>query len=286
MQTSNIMSVHSASAHRIQRGGLGYSRPLTDDELIKTAPAIFAPEAHQSRSERYTYIPTLDLITAMRADGFLPVKVTQSGARTEDRKGFSKHLIRFRREDQLAAAEAREVILLNSHDGGSAFKLMAGVFRLVCSNGLITGRNDSEITVRHSGEAIGKVIEGAYSIVNEFDKVEESIEGMKSVKLLPEQRAALGKAALAIRFDDPANCGITADQLIRPRRTADEAPDLWSTFNVIQENVIRGGLHGRKVAANGRRVRTSTRAVNGIDQTVQLNRGLWVLAEEMRKLAS
>lgn len=286
MYASNVISNFAPSAHRIDRAGLGYSRPLDNDELIKMAPSIFAPQAHQSRSDRYAYIPTLDLITGMRAEGFMPVKVSQAKARDEDRLGFCKHMIRFRREDQLSATEAREVVLVNSHDGTSGFRLMAGIYRLVCANGLIVGKSDNEIRVRHSGDAVGKVIEGAYSIVNDFDRVGEQIEGMKALTLKPEHQQAFGRAALALRFEDTENCGIRPEQIIRPRRTDDKPTDLWTTFNVAQENLIRGGLHGRKLDADGRTRRVSTRTVNGIDQNVALNRGLWVLAEEMRKLAA
>lgn len=136
----NINSIHAPAAHQLQRGGIGYTGQLDNETLIKLAPSIFAQEAHSSRSDRYSYIPTLDLIDGMRSEGFLPVKVTQAGTRDQDKKGFGKHLIRFRRHDQLDASEAREVVLLNSHDGSSGFRLMAGVYRLVCSNGLIIGQ--------------------------------------------------------------------------------------------------------------------------------------------------
>lgn len=285
MYATNVLSAFRGSDHHIQRAGLGYSRPLDNDELTRMAPAIFADQAHDSRSDRYAYIPTTKLLDGMRGAGFMPVKVSQAKARDEDRKGHCKHIIRFRREDQMQAAEAREVVLVNSHDGTSGFRLMAGIFRLVCANGLIVGKSDSEIRVRHSGDAVNRVIEGAYSIVNDFDHVGEQIEGMKALTLQPEMQQAFGRAALALRFEDPANCGIEAAQIIRPRRTEDRPADLWTTFNVAQENIIRGGLHGRKLDENGRSKRVSTRTVNGIDQNVALNRGLWVLAEEMRKLA-
>lgn len=216
----------------------------------------------------------------------MPVKVSQAKARDEDRKGYCKHLIRFRREDQMASQEAREVVLVNSHDGTSGFRLMAGIFRLVCANGLIVGQSDHEIRIRHSGDAVSKVIEGAYSIVKDFDRVGHAIDGMKALTLKPEHKQAFGRAALALRFDDPDNCGIQPEQIVRPRRAADTPSDLWTTFNVAQENMIRGGLRGRKIDENGRRKTVSTRTVNGIDQNVALNRGLWVLAEEMRKLAA
>jgi hypothetical protein len=286
MQTSNVISAFSPSAHNIQRAGLGYSRPLENEELARIAPAIFAPDAHGSRSDRYAYIPTLDLINGMRSEGFMPVKVTQAKTRDDDKKGFGKHLIRFRRHDQLDASEAREVVILNSHDGSSGFRLMAGVYRLVCSNGLITGHTDNEIRIRHSGDAVGQVIEGACKIVKDFDLVAEAIDGMKSINLCEEDQLIFGKAALALRFDDYENSGIKPAQIIRPRRIEDQKTDLWTTFNAVQENIIRGGLRGFKVNANGHHARIKTREVKGIDQSVALNRGLWVLAEEMRKLAA
>jgi hypothetical protein len=282
----NIVSNFAPSQHQIQRGGLGYSRALNNDELIRMAPAIFAPDAHHSRSERYAYIPTLDLMDGMRNEGFYPVKVSQVRNRTEDKRGFGKHLIRFRRADQLDASEAREVVLVNSHDGSSGFRLMAGVFRLVCSNGLIVGQTDNEIRVKHSGDAMQHVIEGACRIVEDFDRVSEAMDGMKSTILKPDYQQAFAKAALALRFDDADNAGIEADRLLRPRRTEDQRNDLWTTFNRVQENVIRGGLRGVRTNENGRRVRMSTREVKGIDQNVALNRALWVLAEEMKRIAA
>ena len=284
MHNSNIISAYTPSQHHIARTGLGYARGLSDDELQRQAPAIFADQAHESRSGRYAYIPTRDLMAGMRAEGFLPVKVSQARARDADRKNFCKHLIRFRRDDQLGASEAREVVMVNSHDGTSGFRLMAGLFRLVCSNGLILGNTDHEIRIRHSGDALATVIEGAYSIVSDFDKVAENIDSMKALTLAPEQSTAFARAALALRFEDTENCGIRPEQIIEPRRAADQKPDLWSTFNVIQENIIKGGLRGRRLDAHGRRVRTSTREIAGIDQNIHLNRGLFVLAQEMRKL--
>lgn len=257
---------------------------LTNDQLIRRAPAIFAEQAHSSRSDRYSYIPTLDLINGMRSEGFYPVQVSEAGSRDQSKKGFGKHLIRFRREDQLESKEAREVVLLNSHDGSSGFRLMAGVYRFVCANGLIVGETDNEIRVRHSGDAVSKVIEGAYKIVSDFDRVSESIDGMKSIILTPGQQRAFGSAALAIKYDDAENCGIRPEQIIRPRRTDDAKGDLWTVFNATQENIIKGGQRGIKLNELGRRVATTTRTIKGIDQSVALNRGLWVLAEKLKEI--
>lgn len=258
---------------------------LTDEQLVRAAPAIFADEAHASRSDKYTFIPTKDVFAGMRAEGFLPTQVVQARTRDDSRRGFTKHLVRFRRADQIDSETAREVILINSHDGGSAFKLMAGAFRFVCGNGLVFGQKDAEISVPHKGDVLGNVIEGAYSIVNEFDRVDESIDGMRSIALSAPQQVAFARAALQLRFDGDAP--VEADRILRPRRVADlRDTSVWGTFNVVQENLVRGGLRGQSIDGNGRRKNVTTREVKGIDGNVALNRALWTLAEEMKKLAT
>lgn len=263
-----------------------YQGALSNDQMVRMSPSIFAEQAHSSRSDRYAYIPTVDLVNGMRQEGFLPVQVSEAKTRDHDKKGYGKHLIRFRRADQLESKEAREVVLINSHDGSSAFKLMAGIYRFVCANGLIIGQTDNEIKIRHSGDAVNDVIEGAYSIVNDFDTVANSIDGMKSVILTPDHKRIFGQAALALKYEDVTNCGFQPDQIIRPRRQADTESDIWSVFNATQENIIKGGQRGIKRNELGRRVSTKSRTINGIDQSVALNRGLWILAEEMKKLVS
>ena len=282
----NVLTNSAPSAHQIQRQGIGYSRGLTNDELHRIAPSIFAAEKHESRSARYAYVPTADLLDGMRDNGFFPVKVTHPMCRTEDKKNFGKHLIRFRREDQLQSNEAREIILVNSHDGSSSFQLMAGVFRLVCSNGLIVGKNDTEIRIPHSGRAIDNVIEGSFRVINEFDQVTESIETMKSIVLPEPLQIAFAEAAMEIRFDDAENSGVKPSQLLRPHRLADKGADLWTTFNVIQENAIRGGLRTLKRDERNQIQRGSTREIKGIDQNVKINKALWIIAEAIAKQAA
>jgi hypothetical protein len=146
------------------------------------------------------------------------------------------------------------------------------------------GKTDAALSIRHSGTALNDVIEGAYRIVKDFDHVSQAIDTMKSLSLTPEQQQAFGRAALALKYEDPTNSGFEPKQIIKPRRTEDTIPNLWTTFNATQENMLKGGQRGIKLDANGRRVSTSSRPINGIDQNVALNRGLWTLAEEMGKL--
>ena len=112
--------------------------PLTDDQIRAVVPSIFADAPHESRSQRYTYIPTVAVLDELRKEGFQPFMVTQTRVRNEDRREFTKHMIRLRHAGQInARGEANEIILLNSHDGSSSYQMLAGMFRFVCSNGLV-----------------------------------------------------------------------------------------------------------------------------------------------------
>ncbi len=282
---ASTFSTYAPSAHHIQAHGLGYRGVLSNDQLQRAVPAAFADAAHESRSARYAYIPTAAVIDGMRAEGFLPVKATQATVRDAARAAHGKHMIRFRREDQLHLPEAREIIMINSHDGTSAYKLSAGIFRLVCSNGLVVGREDMRHTVRHSGNVVHEVIEGATRIIEDFHRVTEDIELMKSTQIAPPLAIAFANAAIEARFEGDEK-PVTADQVLRPRRSADTGSDLWTVFNRIQENTIRGGIPGTSRDAIGRMHRRRTREVKGIDQNDTLNRALWRLATEVAKIAA
>jgi hypothetical protein len=256
--------------------------PLSDDQMFQVAPSIFAQAKHESRSERYTYIPTIDLLNGLRKEGFSPFMVCQSRCRDEIKHDYTKHMIRLRHADQIAGQEANEIILLNSHDGTSSYQMLAGVFRFVCQNGLVCGNTWSDIRIAHKGNITDQVIEGAFRVLDDFEQVNAQKEGMKLLALNDEEQFAFARAALALKYGDTGStpAPVTETQVLGAQRLEDRQSDLWTTFNRTQENLIKGGLRGR--SASGRRV--STRAVTGIDHSVKLNRALWILAEEMRKL--
>ncbi|ATL72504.1 DUF932 domain-containing protein [Nocardia terpenica] len=253
--------------------------PLTDDAIRRVAPSIFATEAHADRSARYTYIPTIDVLRGLQREGFQPFAVAQSRVRDESRREFCKHMVRLRHATAIRADETNEIILLNSHDGTSSYQMLAGMFRFVCTNGMVCGETIDDIRVRHSGNVVDDVIEGAYTVLDQFELVEAERDDMKALPLETGEQHAFAKAALALRYDEPEKAPIAARQLLTPRRVEDAGDDMWSVFNRVQERVTKGGVRG--TTAKGQRTRT--RPVNGIDGNVKLNRALWVLAEEMRK---
>lgn len=261
------------------------TQPLTDDQLMHVAPSIFATAAHESRSARYAYVPTVDVLNGLRREGFQPFAVAQSRTRDASRREYTKHMMRFRKQIAPVALgeEIPEIILINSHDGSSSYQMMAGMFRLVCLNGMVVASSTvDEIRIPHQGDIVGRVIEGAYSVVKEFDRVIESSAEMKAVTLNEGEQNAFAHAALVAKYGEPETGAfpVTEEQVLRPRRHDDVGNDLWRVFNRTQESLVRGGLRSR--SANGRRMRT--REVTGISQNVQLNRALWTLAESMKQI--
>ena len=207
--------------------------------------------------------------------------VCQTRVRADDRRDYTKHMVRLRHASQINGCEANEIILLNSHDGTSSYQMLAGMFRFVCQNGLVCGDTVADVRVPHKGDVAGQVIEGAYEVLRGFDRVQESRESMQAVTMDAGESEVFARAALALKYDDPEKpAPVTESQILMPRRTDDNRRDLWSVFNRTQENLIKGGLSAR--AANGRR--QTTRSVQGIDNGIRLNRALWLLAEGMRQL--
>lgn len=260
--------------------------PLTDDQIMRAAPSVFAADKHDSRSDRYTYIPTIEVLNGLRKEGFEPFFAVQSRCRVEGKAEFTKHMLRLRHASAINAAEANEIILLNSHDGTSSYQMVAGMLRFVCQNGLVAGDIVEDFKARHSGDVIGNVIEGAFTVLDQFDTVGEHRDAMRALPTTRDMELAFGRAALELRWpteEGEAPPPVTVSQIIQPRRVQDaQQNDLWSLFNRTQENLIRGGQGGRNSAGR----RTTTRAVTGINQDVKLNRALWTLAEEMRKIAA
>jgi len=248
--------------------------------LRKQAPSIFATEPYGKMSDKYKFIPTIDVVEALGKEGFFPAKVTENRVRIQDKVGFAKHAIRFRNSDILPQVGdiIPEIVLVNSHDGTSAFQLSAGFYRLVCSNGMTVGNSEISVRQRHSGH-IDSVIEGVFSVTEEFPALTETVREWQGIELTPSQQITFARAALPLRWDADTNGNypVNPSHLIQPMRQADTKNDLWTTFNRIQEHVIKGGV--RAVGSDGRRRRS--KAVNSVNEDQRLNKALWVLAAEL-----
>lgn len=276
---------------------------LSDDVIREIAPSVFATEARDDRSARYSFLDTAGFMSGMRDNGFLPVHVAQSGVRarkdeTPDRlahrQEHTMHFLRFRYQGAMSAAlqalaregEHFEVVIINSHGGESGWQILPGLFRGVCQNGLISGNSLADIRIRHSGNAVDKVLEGAHQILKLRDGVAEERDTFAHLQLTSGEQTAFARAAVALRFHDNITEGrpvpVRTEQFLEPLRNEDAAISntLWGTLNIVQEHAIKGG--DRK-QVNPRK-REHTRPVNAQNTATALNRALWVLAQEMAAL--
>ncbi|MFK0209162.1 DUF932 domain-containing protein [Agrobacterium sp. NPDC090283] len=256
---------------------------LDNEALFRHVPAIFAREPHDSRSERYVYVPTIEIVEGLRREGWFPFFAVQVVPRDGDRMGHAKHMLRLRRDGGIGKPEAAEVIIVNSHDGTSSYQMFAGMLRFVCTNSLVAGERFEEVRVPHKGNIQHDIIEGVYTVAEDFPRLIDASETMKEIQLGEDERRVMAEASLVARYGEDES-PVRPDQIIQPRRREDNGPNLWLTFNSIQENMMKGGLNGQRRNAEGRIRRSQTRAINGIDQNVTLNRALWTLAEGMQKL--
>lgn len=264
---------------------------LTDSQIRQYAPSVFAKEAHESRSDRFLPIPTIAVIKELEKEGFAVVSAQQSRARDASKRNYTKHMLRLRHVNDLANDNNRsrindthgEVILKNGNDGSCSYELLAGAYRLLCSNGLVGFSSMFEpIKVRHVGDAkkiADKVIDGTYRVIDETNNLLSSRDAWSQITMSHDAKMAFAEAAHIIRFGDSAgkvDTPIKPAQLIAPRRTADVGDSLWQVFNVAQEHIIKGGLSAFNPRTNRR---STTKEVKNIDNDIKLNRALWRIAD-------
>ena len=271
----------------------GEGRALTEDELHKLAPSIFATQAHESRSTLFKPIPTIDVLRDLAKEGFYPVGVKQAVARQPGRADYTKHLIRLRHlGDEVkhnVGGTVFEMLLKNANDGTSAYDLMGGLFRILCMNSMVSEISTVDtLRVRHTGDTAAKVVEGTYRVLQTAERALTAPQDWPKIMLEDAERQAFAESAHQLRFADAegkVTTPVVAEQLLFPRRLDDREHDLWKTFNVVQENAMKGGLTGVKRDPERHRMRrVTTRAVKGIDQDVRLNRALWTLAARMAEI--
>lgn len=278
--------------------------PLSAETLSRYYPAVMATEPAGTVSDRYCFIPTLRVIEQFDRVGWAPVHVKVGNPRDEQRAGFQKHIVRFRQPGSLPNAQGLypEIVLINSHDAGSAFILKAGIFRLVCSNGMVVG--DTFFTsprVTHVGYRDQLVLDAIATVSDILPKTLEKPAQWGAIDMTPDDRGVYGINALVRKYGAYAvgQRDFVVEQLLTPTRSADQGNDLWKTFNIAQEKLIeRSVSFERRVNDNWRnRSRisrgiapraawTPSRPVTGPTQNVALNASLWALTDETEKRVS
>lgn len=262
---------------------------LDNDTLRHFAPSVFAETPWQNMSAKYSFVPTIHIVEGMRKEGFNVVSARQSNTRIDGKGDFTKHMLRFRQSTaQLQVGDIfPEIVLINSHDGTSAYTLSSGLFRLACSNGMVcqVGGSTSAYKTRHSGNIQHEVIEASYKIVDEFPRILDQTQEWRGKSITPQQQLAYAESAALLRWEEDQAKPEPAS-LLTVRRYQDRAEEhsLWGSMNRVQESLIRGGNRYIQRDEHNRPTRRRSRAITGIDQDVKLNKALWALTEKMASL--
>ena len=253
--------------------------PLTNEELKEQAPALFTEEPHYDVSDKYHFIPTIDVIEEIRANNWYPVSVSEASVRDADKEGYQQHLVRFRHFDDLLhePENAVELLLFNSHDRSKSFSISAGIYRFVCANGLVIADSVFETyKIKHLGDRENDVANAVANITAIKPKLMEKVHQLESIQLSELEKESFARSSIPLRFEKYLQVEHT--DLLIPHREEDRDNSLYTVMNVIQENLLRGNISGIN-RETGRHF--TSREITSISKDVEVNQGLWDIAERI-----
>jgi len=247
---------------------------MTLDQVKEVAPSIFATSASPKVSNRYSFVPTVDIVENFQREGWDISSVKQMG------KGIhALHEVKFRNGELPNVGDTLvEAIIRNSHNGMSTLSVSAGLFRLVCSNGLTvpTSASDS-FKVRHAGFELDDVKRITEDFAKKLPIIEGSVNRMMERELTIDEKLDFVRESANIRWKVGSVPNLDYEQILEPNRKEDEGDSLWQVFNVVQEKWIRGGVEYN--TQRGRKTKLKT--INDILNSNRINTKLWELAETM-----
>jgi hypothetical protein len=267
---------------------IGY-KVATIDEIRNYAPAAFAPNESPKVSDRYSFVPTIDLLNAFESLGWNPTYARQNGTGP-----YARHMVRLTNPklpfmDLKADKVKPQIVLDNSHNGMSNAQIHMGLFRLVCTNGLVIAMPGmfTSVRLRHVGIDMAELKQLMEVVANQYSVVGSHITEMHNVKLNQDEREQFVIKAVAVREPHvfvkedgtidmkKATTIIKPSQIVEPLRGEDAKEDLWTIFNVIQERLVKGEFDRQTM--NGRR--TKPRGINNAARHIDFNKKLWEIAE-------
>jgi hypothetical protein len=248
---------------------------ITLDQLKSQTPSVFATSPSTKMSDKYVFVPPIDILENFEREGWELASAKQVG------KGIhSVHELRLRNGELPKVGDTLvEAIIRNSHNGMASFRVSAGLHRLVCSNGLTVPTALAEsFNIRHSRFDLDEVKRLTESFAGKLPKIEGSVKRMMEREMTIDEKIEFVRKSVGIRFgQDKVLNELQIVGLLTPNRDEDQGDDLWTTFNVVQEKYIRGGIE--TTSQRGRR--TKLRGLENIMAVNQVNTKLWTLAEEM-----
>ncbi len=223
-------------------------------------------------SSKYKQVNTAEVIEVFKDNGFYIMGTSVAKPRTEHRKGFQKHVVAFTRDDlNTGNGEQLQLLLTNSHDGTTSFRLDSGIFRFVCANGLVVGDTTHTTRIKHVGDCLNKIDEAIKYQLDRLPQVAAEVERFKGIVLDPDTVADFSMRSAELRVPE-----VKALIPVRARRSADLPNDLWTVYNRVQEGLIRGGLWYESKEGEFKRLRK----LSSIDTVSKVNKELWNLAKD------
>ncbi len=282
---------------------VGDGKTFLEPSELNKLPSIAALAESPRTSDKYNFFSTSHVVEMLLKQHWYPVMAQEQRVRTEDRKGFQKHMIRFRQNDSIITAVgdvAPEIVITNAHDGLAAYHLMAGIFKLICLNGMIVAEAQfGMIKFKHMGFQEKDVIEASFKVLEDTPRIMNKIQEYRQIELTPDDKFQFAEAALELKFGSEENeakedgalvhigdRAFNVPALLAPRRKDDMKSDLWTTFNILQEKIIKGNDYERTVRHVNDRVikKTKVQGIRGIDENIRVNRGLWELLDIFREI--
>lgn len=242
--------------------------------MRQVAPALFATTAHPRMTDRYSFTNTYDILLHMHNKGF-KVSSVQGGETL-----YKKVMVRLRPTALANSDYAPELVLLDSHDGSSRLKMFLGFIRFVCMNGCIAGDMLYARSYVHLAPDLMEQIMLELDDVGEhIDTLIQRIDRMKQHETTLAERIVLADTAVKQRFGDDKSGSFVADmrqRMLQIRRNVDNDNSLYCVMNVIQENIMRGGM----MYESNHRVRRMS-SIRNVDRSVNINQALWQQADEL-----
>ena len=217
-------------------------------ELREIAPSIFTKKGSNNTSSKYTHIPTDRVIKDLELLGWNVVDAKEVKARKQ--VGYQKHLVVLRNNDVVINGKDGDtvypqILLTNSHDGKNSFSFQAGLYRMICENGLVIATEEFEnYKIRHMGYDFEKLQGVIKNVISSLDLTIESMNKMKQIELDEEQTLDFAKQLLENRVDGLNNTidKTAINQVLEAQRSEDTGNGLWEVFNRVQENIVEGNF--------------------------------------------
>ena len=258
-------------------------KPLTNEQLKAKAPSLFQDQPYHEVSSKYHFIPTIEIIEQLRAENWYPVTVNEAGVRDLSKNGFQQHYVRFQHFSDLINPNANvvELLLFNSHDRSMSFSISAGVYRYICSNGLIIADSVFEAyKIKHLGERENDVINAVANITAIKPKLLSKISKFESITLNQNEKESFLQSALPLRFENHLELD-NPNELLKPLRNEDKKDDLYTVLNILQENFLSSKVSGYNKETNRR---FTSKQITSISKDVEINKGLWDIAERIASI--